>query len=80
MHANHYPQKFEFIEEVRDSKSAMNQFIGRFFSSRQPHEYLADTGIQGLEFDTDDGVLQVRFIEMPADYWRATYRRRRLTP
>ena len=58
----------------------MEKLISRFCSIRELHEYIADTGIQGLAFDTHAGTVQVRFIEMPADHWKVKYRRKGLKP
>lgn len=80
MNANPHHHKFEFIDDASDSKYAMEKFIGRFCSGRELHEYIADSGIHGLAFDTEEGTVQVPFIEMPAEHWKAAYRRKRPRP
>lgn len=80
MNANQDQHTFEFIDDVSNSKSAMEKFIGQFCSSRELHEYIADSGIHGLAFNTGKGTDQVPFIEMPAEHWKAAYRRKRPKP
>lgn len=69
--------QFEFIEGAGDDGDALHRFSRRFRNEFDMHDHILDQHLTGLSYQTDAGIVERPFIDMPTEAWGGLFRPRR---